>query len=75
MCQANILAGKHNANPMNILVHLQLLCAQRRHVVRSWGFGLVGGKQEQAIENSLMTSQFKVLFHLLPFGHNVKGVF
>ena len=23
------LAGKHNANLLNILVHLQLLCAQR----------------------------------------------
>ena len=26
MCWTNVLTGKHNANPLNISVHLQLLC-------------------------------------------------
>ena len=29
MCRTMFLAGKRNANPLTILVHLQLLCAQR----------------------------------------------
>ena len=28
MCQTNFLAGKHNANPLTILMHLQILCAR-----------------------------------------------
>ena len=28
MCWKNLPASKHNANPLNILVHLHLLCAQ-----------------------------------------------
>ena len=44
------LAGKHNANPLNILVHLQLLSLHSAY-------------------------QFKVLFHLLPFGRNLNAEF
>ena len=29
-----VLAGKHNTNPVNILVYLQLLCAQRSKELR-----------------------------------------
>ena len=34
MCQTNILADKDNANPLNILVHLELLYAQRGKVLQ-----------------------------------------
>ena len=44
------LAGKHNANPLNILVHLKLLCAQRGNEL-----GLCW-RVEQTIGSSLITS-------------------
>ena len=52
ICSQNVLACKanFNANPLNILVHLQLLWLHNAY-------------------------QFKVLLHLLPFGHNLKGEF
>ena len=61
----NILADKHNANPLSILVHLQLLCAQRDKVL---GFSLRAescSKQSKAHSWLRHAYQFKVLFHLL----------
>ena len=37
MCRTIVLASKHNVNPLNMLVHLQLLCVQPgRELGLSW---------------------------------------
>ena len=61
-----VFSGKHNANPLNVLVHLQLLCAQRG---RSWCLAI---RWKVAwLHNA---NQFKGLLHLPPFGRNLKRV-
>ena len=54
MCRANFLANKHSVNPLNMLMHLQLLCAQRG---KELGFSGRVEKQQQTIESSFMISQ------------------
>ena len=51
MCRTNFLAGKHNANPLNILVHLQLSCAQRG---KALGYTVVG-RSKFAANNRKLT--------------------
>ena len=62
MCRI-FLPGKLNANPLNILVHLQRLCAQRGKELEFCWQVESSSKQSKAHSWVYNTYQFKVLLH------------
>ena len=68
----NFMAGKHNANPLEILVYLLLLCAQRGKVL-GYSWWVESSKQLKAYSWLHNAHQHKVFLRLPTFGHYLKG--
>ena len=69
----NFPTGKRNANPLTILMHLQLPCAQRGKQLRfCWQ---VGSSSKKSKAHSRLTTPIttKLFLYLPPFGRNFKG--
>ena len=57
MCRTNFPAGEHNANTLTILVHLQLMCAQRgEDIALSWKTKVAVNKKKTPAVNSQSAS-------------------